>query len=266
MPNLKTHEELWVVLIALLAAMLLASHQVPHFSLVGNYAYWFCRVFIEASLFIGVLFAAERYLDHLLPKWGVFALAIAGSLVPFVLAITAFDLIVGLPELGLNEASAGQESTATAFAYELIYLLDNHLALSLLLLLPRLQRTLFDLPVAASNSPSGETSSTKSPNTFLESLDPPLQGDLQSVEAQEHYVQVISSEESRLVLYRFSDVVRQLPDSAGIQIHRSHWVAHTAVKELLIQGQAMKLELQDGRRIPVSRSFRHAVENLFAKR
>lgn len=266
MPTLQTFEERWIVLIALLAAMLLASHQVPHFSLVGCYFYWICRVLIEASLFIGAFFAAERYLGHLLPKWGTFTLAVAGSLVPFVLAITAFDLIVGLPELGLHEEPIGKNSTAIAFGYELIYLLDNHLALSLMLFLPRLLRKHFDEHAKSSDSMRATSETTEGLNTFLESLEPPLRGDLRSVEAQEHYVQVISSEESRLVLYRFSDVVRQLPDSAGIQVHRSHWVAYAAVKELLIQGPAMKLELQDGRRIPVSRTFRQAVEDLFSKR
>ena len=266
MPKLQTFEEIWVVLTALLAAMLLASHQVPHFSLVGNYVYWVCRVFIEASLFIGVFLALERYIDHLLPKWGLFALAIVTSLVPFVLAITAFDLIVGLPELGLNETPISQDSTALAFGYELIYLLDNHLSLGLMLFLPYLLRAHLNIHAELPDPTLAEEDTADTLNTFLGSLEPPLRGDLRSVEAQEHYVQVVSSEESRLVLYRFSDVVRQLPESSGLQVHRSHWVAHAAVKELLTQGQAMKIELHDGRRIPVSRSFRHAVENQLSKR
>ncbi len=265
MPILRKFDELWVILTALLAAMLLASHQVLHFGLAANYVYWFCRVMIEASLFIAALSAVERYLAHLLPQWGSIGLAIAASLIPFALAITAFDLILGLPELGINDGSTGGGSTAAAFAYELIYLLDNHVALSLLLVLPRILAAYSEQKeILAMSDPVGEKID-KSLDPFLQSLEPPLLGELQSVEAQEHYVQLISSEESRMVLYRFSDVVRQLSGSGGIRVHRSHWVAHAAVKGVLIQGQTMKLELHDGRRIPVSRTFRNAVEAQFTE-
>lgn len=264
--NLRKLEDIWVVFISVLAAMLLASHQLSQnseFGLVANYIYWICRVLAEAGIFIAVLVAIERYLGKLLLEWGTFAVAILVSLVPFALTITAFDLIVGLPELGLNDDSAALLSTSRLFGYELIYLLDNHVVLCLMLLLPRLIQTYSLSEPSEQSRPLVEPDASTSLNFFIKSFKPPLRGELCSVEAQEHYVQVVSSEESRMVLYRFSDVVRQMPESIGMQVHRSHWVAHSAVKETVMQGQTMKLALKDGRFVPVSRTFRHAVESRF---
>lgn len=273
-PKIRKLEEVWVVVIAVMAAVLLASHQLSlnsEFNLATNYIYWIFRILIQASIFIAVLLAAERYLRELLPEWGLFALSIVLSLVPYALTITALDLIVGLPEIGFNSETTSQISTARAFAYELVYLSDNHIALCAILLLPRIMlRHAFSNAEALSENNLTDTQTDvaetiNTPIAFIESLEPPMQGDLCTVEAQEHYVQVTSSAESRMVLYRFSDVVRQLPDYLGMQVHRSHWVAHTAVSNIVMQGQTMKLAMKDGRLVPVSRTFRAAVEARFGE-
>ncbi len=261
---MKKLEDRWVVLIALLSAILLASHQLSSdtgFGLVGNYIYWICRVLGEAGLFVAVLMAVERYAGTLLPRWAIYGSAILASLIPFVLSVTAFDLVVGLPELGLNGGTQPEMSTARAFAYELVYLLDNHVAVCLMILLPRLINI---QNVAGAKTENSEPEPDATTTTFLQSLEPPLLGEICSLEAQEHYVKIVSTEESRMVLHRFSDVVMQMSDSTGIQVHRSHWVADAAVKQAVVQGQAMKLELQDGRKVPVSRTFRAAVEQRFS--
>lgn len=261
-------------MIAVLTAILLASHQLSsdtNFGLIGNYIYWICRIGSEAGIFMAVLFGVERYLGTVIGLLPKILISIMISLVPFALAVTAFDLIIGLPEIGFNEDSASNMSTPVAFAYELIYLSDNHAALCALLMLPRfLSGSLSSFNTESDNVAleSNETNGTKSAQEngfeFIAALDPPLKGNLYSVEAQEHYVQVTSSEESRMVLYRFSDVVRQLPESLGMQVHRSHWVAFSAVERSEFQGQAMKLVLKSGNAIPVSRTFRAAVESKFS--
>ena len=60
------------------------------------------------------------------------------------------------------------------------------------------------------------------------------------------------------------DAVKQTPPALGMRVHRSHWVAHSAVDEVVIEGQSMKLKLHDGKIIPVSRTFRTAAESRYA--
>lgn len=267
-----------VLLTAIIAAALLASHQVSQFApfgVLGSYLYWLCRVLIEAGFFFALLFAIEHSLRLRIPRWACFTAAIFLSLIPFTLAITTFDLILGLPELGLNSAGAeiANQSRLKAFGLELIYLSDNHIAVCLLLLLPRIMISDTSLDAISETAADEHATSTIQPPTvdeselvvFLESLEPALQGSLCAIEAQEHYIKVTTTAESRMVLHRFSDAVQQLPASQGMQVHRSHWVAHAAVTRVAVDGQNMKLELNCDRSVPVSRTFRAAVEQRYSE-
>lgn len=57
------------------------------------------------------------------------------------------------------------------------------------------------------------------------------------LKAKEHYVRVLTSDESRMLLHRFSDAVKQMPHSKGMQVHRSHWVADASVTGLIVKGK-----------------------------
>ena len=269
------------MVITFLVAGLLASHQSAQyasFGVIGTYLYWIGRILIEAVFFIGALLVVEKYLKQLIPEWVGYALAALLSLVPFTLAITMLDLIIGFPELGFNgDTTTAPDKKGQAFGLEIIYLLDNHLFLCALLLLPRFllssqpneNNVLENNSEVAESSESQETVSQieraqEVPLTFFDSLEPPLEGHACSMEAQEHYILITTTEGSRMVLHRFSDAVRQTPPTMGMQVHRSHWVAHSAVQEVLVEGQSMKLRLADDKLVPVSRTFRAAVESRYS--
>lgn len=257
-------EDIQICVVAGLAACIIAANEVTGGGLVGwagSYAYWLTRIFIEAALFVAVLSSIEKYTADRLSGWLLYSAAVVVSLIPFALAITSFDLIIGLPELGFNDQSTQTVSRLPAFGKELIYLFDNHLALCALLLLPRLLSQV---------APADESPIERMPENshatgagFFDTLTPPLSGNILRIEAQEHYVRIITSAESRMVLLRFTDAVRELPASAGMQVHRSHWVAFTEFKEFLRDGQNLKLKLKSDELIPVSRSHRQQVEAKF---
>lgn len=274
-------EECCFVVITFLVAGLLASHQSEQyaaFGVIGTYIYWIGRILIEAVFFVAALLLVEKYLKQLVSEWAGYALAVLLSLVPFTLAITMLDLIIGFPELGFNgDMTTAPDEKGRALGLEVIYLLDNHIFLCTLLLLPRL--LLSDRPsdnhmmennakVTGSSELQGVVSQNEAnqntPLTFFDSLEPPLDGRICSMEAQEHYILVTTTEDSRMVLHRFSDAIRQTPTAMGMQVHRSHWVAHSAVQEVLVEGQNMKLRLADDKLVPVSRTFRAAVESRYS--
>lgn len=263
---MKNREELYMALTALFAALLIASSQVAQDSpvaLPGTYLYWIVRIAIEALLF----FTARQVFEKYLPKTVSFAwttgMAIVASHVLFVLSVTAMDIVLGYPELGIEAAGGDTQSRVRAFALELLYLSDNHIALCLLLSLPR-------LALRIAGDPAPQTANHWLPDdgrdvreltpTLLSAIDPPLNGQIIWAEAQEHYVRIATSNEVRMVLCRFSDIVRELPGDRGMQVHRSHWVARSAIAQAVKDGQNMKLVLLSGDSVPVSRSFRSAVE------
>ena len=101
------------------------------------------------------------------------------------------------------------------------------------------------------------------PTSFLATIDPPLSGRIIWIEAQEHYIRINTENESRMVLHRFADAIRELPASAGMQVHRSHWVCFSDIKALKREGQRLRLLLSSGDYVPVSRSYRQQVEESF---
>ena len=53
---------------------------------------------------------------------------------------------------------------------------------------------------------------------------------------------------------RFADAIRETDGVNGLQIHRSHWVALDAVAGTHRHNGRLFLAMQDGTRLPVSRS------------
>ncbi|CAN0604853.1 unnamed protein product, partial [Ectocarpus sp. 12 AP-2014] len=181
-------------------------------ALFSLYTYWVVRLFIEALLFIALRQVIERYLPAPSSFALVTGLAILISLPPFALAITAFDIILGYPELGLESGAATPVSKLMEFGLELLYLSDNHLVLCLLLSLPRIimNRTAPQPVQATEEAVSAPKVAQEVPPpgaTILARIEPPLAGEVLWAEAQEHYVRLKTTQETRMVLQRFSDIL-----------------------------------------------------------
>ncbi len=73
--------------------------------------------------------------------------------------------------------------------------------------------------------------------------------------AEDHYVRVHTPEGDDLVLYRFSDAVREMPESYGMQVHRSHWVNLSAVSSFEDSGRGLTLTLNETIKVPVSERY-----------
>src|SRR5690606_3301076 len=102
---------------------------------------------------------------------------------------------------------------------------------------------------------------------FLARLDKPVALDeVLALKSEQHYLQVIAGSRRQLVLYRLSDAVRELPPARGVQVHRSWWVAHAAMKSVSSRGRRMTLELTDGTSVPVSLPHQQLVRQLLEGR
>ena len=89
--------------------------------------------------------------------------------------------------------------------------------------------------------------------------------ELYAVSSEDHYLRVHTSLGEELILMRLSDAMRELED-AGLQTHRSWWVATDGVAEMKSDNGKKKyfvsiaLVLKSGKEAPVSRSFAKAVK------
>ena len=96
---------------------------------------------------------------------------------------------------------------------------------------------------------------THSKVRFLDRLPEELGQDLVYVRVVDHYVQVITTAGSTLVLMRFSDAITELEGANGLRVHRSFWVARDHVVETMRENGRTILRLTAGHKVPVSRSY-----------
>lgn len=78
---------------------------------------------------------------------------------------------------------------------------------------------------------------------------------LLAVEAEDHYLRLHTDAGSDLVLMRLRDAVAALATVPGLQVHRSFWVARSAVTRIERRGQTALLVLGDGLTVPVGRTY-----------
>lgn len=71
--------------------------------------------------------------------------------------------------------------------------------------------------------------------------------------AQDHYVEVVTTDGRALLTEQFGDCMEKLKQLDGIQCHRSHWIALTHVKDLTRSGSAYICIMSNGDEIPISR-------------
>ena len=97
---------------------------------------------------------------------------------------------------------------------------------------------------------------------FLRRLSADLGYELVSLSMKDHYVQVTTKEGDQLIHATFAEAMSELDQFPGVQIHRSHWVAENAISRLVSQGRSDFLELVDGRKLPVSNSYRTKITEI----
>lgn len=102
---------------------------------------------------------------------------------------------------------------------------------------------------------------SRTPAQFLSRLPAKYQtATLYAVSAEDHYLRVHTNFGEELILMRLSDALKELIDHPGAQTHRSWWVAKQGIATSRKDNGKLVLSLHSGTEVPVSRTFRKAVE------
>jgi len=105
---------------------------------------------------------------------------------------------------------------------------------------------------AATQAPAPTAAQTPA---ILERVSLPQRGKLIALIVEDHYVDVVTDKGKTLVLMRLADAIREAAPLAGLQVHRSHWVALDAVVRTQRSEGKVMIELSNGMRLPVSRGY-----------
>ncbi|WP_050630651.1 LytTR family DNA-binding domain-containing protein [Bradyrhizobium viridifuturi] len=82
-----------------------------------------------------------------------------------------------------------------------------------------------------------------------------------SLSAEDHYVRVRTDRGEALILINLADAVAALGPETGVRIHRSHWVAHAAIRGLARQSGRLGVRLDHDLVLPVSRAGQKLLRN-----
>lgn len=103
------------------------------------------------------------------------------------------------------------------------------------------------------------------PAGFLNRVQQHLAGELVSISSELHYLRVVTTEGQVLILHSMKDAIENLPSNFGIQIHRSHYVATTQIKDLRRTKNGLVCVLRNGTSLPVSRRRQSEVKRQIAE-
>ncbi|MEL7446108.1 MAG: LytTR family DNA-binding domain-containing protein [Pseudomonadota bacterium] len=106
--------------------------------------------------------------------------------------------------------------------------------------------------VASAVAHKADTSSQCSP--LHEHLSPGFPSVI-ALSVEDHYVHVHSQEKSEMLLIPLAKAIKLLANEDGRQVHRSWWVARSALQGHKRAGRDIKLKLAGGLEVPVSRSL-----------
>ena len=79
-------------------------------------------------------------------------------------------------------------------------------------------------------------------------------GPLVAISVEDHYVRVRTTKGEEMILLRLSDAMREVGETRGAQVHRSHWAAFDQVRSVTREGDRAILSMRHGDDIPVSRA------------
>lgn len=89
---------------------------------------------------------------------------------------------------------------------------------------------------------------------------------VQRLEANGNYVLIVTAKKQHLVPGPFAAVASKMPELLGRRVHRSHWVAATAVQRLVKSGRDLWIEAVGDAVIPVGTSMQESVTDWLSSR
>ncbi|GAA0464959.1 hypothetical protein GCM10009096_01850 [Parasphingorhabdus litoris] len=113
----------------------------------------------------------------------------------------------------------------------------------------------FSSPEAPAGSALTVANEVPSNPKLIQSLPSDVASDILCLQVEDHYVRAHSSHRSAMTLMRFSDALLGVDHIPGLRVHRSWWVATTAVMNIHKSGRTAQLALSNGLIVPVSRPY-----------
>lgn len=208
-------------------------------------AYWGLMLPVAFLAYLGVLLLLAR------------CFAVAYSFLAHVVAALVCVLLAPLIQWPLGIPRAPWPEMVQAYAFTLVCTL----AIELFMVTYLARRISPRAPPAEPLPSSSPVAADDRPRVVVLLGKPYDQTELRLISAEEHYVRIHTRSRQDLLRGRISDIEAQLPADLGLRVHRSHWVAAVAVRQLQRRSSGWVLLTCLGIEVPVARARREAVRD-----
>ena len=120
--------------------------------------------------------------------------------------------------------------------------------------LKRARATNYDAPKATAKQTPTPAQGTEDAEGFFARLPATVGRDVVYLGVSGHYLTVVTTAGSCLILMRLTDAVTALGD-LGIQVHRSYWVAHQHIQGVIKRDDRTLVRITGAQELPVSRTY-----------
>lgn len=224
---------------------------------LGPFGSWVLPFDLRCLLWIGGIVAAYAIIRPMTAagEWlaaRVRAPALAGYLIVLSVAAVPITLLFGAVLRALPLQPAWNGSLA------LIYLQVWLIGFAIHLFMKRVlapTTAAAPVPAPAEALREGHPAQPAPPPRLLARLPAHVGYRVLCLEMEDHYVRVHATGGSALLLMRLADAIAELDGVDGMQVHRSWWVARAAVTGIRRDNRSLRLDLENGMQVPVSRSY-----------
>ena len=213
---------------------------IESFALLPRLGYWALVV----PTTYGAGFLGTRIAHPYLPR-GPRALRIALAALGSAIAVT---LVLGVLNAGLGLSLGGPRDLALGFAAVYVICLVIEAVGSVLQTHAR---------AAAATAQTSAQPTAQAP-ALLARLPLEKRGALLALSAEDHYITVVTTRGRDMLLLRLADAIAESAPVAGVQIHRSHWVALAGVASVTRMKEGAEAMLINGDRLPIARARMNA--------
>lgn len=231
-----------------LVALVLEPDHTKALPVLVAFGLWFTHIFFAVGLY---LLLASFAIRHELHRW-------ISLVAPLALLPLFFAPISLLLDYGLGNPDDGdltwsnfpslylEEVVAVAPLVTVLALISAYFARGDLF---RDSASQVEQPnkIVSGNAPSPRL------NELFAEVPARLGNNLIRIAAQDHYVEIVTTNGHILASRKFSDCVGKLAKYTGLQCHRSHWINLDHIADVERSGSTYNCVMSNGDRVPVSR-------------
>ena len=113
-------------------------------------------------------------------------------------------------------------------------------------------------PASLKTDEASQSHASQTP--FQDRIPSDLGKEVIALKAEDHYIRVYTPLGDTLVLYRFSDAIKELSPSSGLRVHRSFWINTGFVQSVDTSKRTPVITMSNGLEIPVSQTYKEAAK------